>query len=118
MQNRDPEQERLRRLRERQLAERDPLVKQRRLQQYTAQRERQANKPLNLGEMWADIPKVWKGALYGLFAGVIALVVVPIFWASTMALLCVAGGTLVAVIFGMIVGRALDWRDELKYLTK
>ncbi len=118
MQKRDQEQERLRRLRERQLAERDPLVKQRRLQQYTAQRERQANKPLNLQEMWADIPKVWRGTLFGLVAGVIALVVVPIFWTSTLALLCVAAGTLVAVIFGVVVGRTLDFRDELKHLTK
>ncbi len=118
MQNRDQDQERLRRLRNRQLAERDPLVQQRRLQQYTARRERQANKPLNLREMWADIPKAWKGTLFGLVAGVIALVVVPIFWTSTLALLCVAGGTLVAVIFGMLVGRAMDFRDELKHLTK
>jgi hypothetical protein len=118
MQNRDPEQERLKRLRDRQLADRDPLVKQRQLQQYTAQRERRANKPLNLGEMWADIPKVWKGALLGIVAGLIALLVVPIFWTSTVALLCVAGGTLVVVIFGMLVGRALDWRDEVKHLTK
>jgi hypothetical protein len=118
MQNSNREQERLKRLRDRQLADRDPLVEQRRIQRYAAQRVREANKPLKFRDMWADVPKVWKGALSGLISGVVALVVVPIFWNSPLALLCVAGGTLVAVIFGVVVGRSMDSRDEMQRLIK
>jgi len=41
----DPELERLKRLRERQLTDRDPLVKQRQFQRSSAQREKKLKKP-------------------------------------------------------------------------
>ena len=45
------EQERLKRLRERQLSDRDPLVKQIQFQRATAQREKRFKKPYSLGKM-------------------------------------------------------------------
>lgn len=66
------EQERLKRLRERQLADRDPLVKQRQFQRSTARREKRLKKQTyTLGKMWKDIPYVWKGFSYGLILGLV-----------------------------------------------
>ncbi len=113
------EQERLKRLRERQLADRDPLVKQRQFQRVTTQKERKArSKKLTFGEMWATIPHTYKSPFYGLLLGTLAMIVLPIFWASPWAFLAALGATLVFVLFGVVVGRSLDIRDELRDATK
>ena len=52
------EQERFKRLHDRQLSDRDPLVKQRNFQRNSAQKERKARKPYSLAKMWSDIPHV------------------------------------------------------------
>ncbi len=116
--NSNAEQERLKRLRDRQLADRDPLVEQQRFHKQAAKRGRDSFKPLSFKDMWADIPHIWKNFFYSLVVGVIALLIVPTLWHSTYAFLCVGGGTLALLIFGLVVGRAFDSRDEIKRLTK
>ena len=118
MANYDREQERLRQLRERQLADRDPLIKQRQFQRDSAQRERRARKPLTLREVWREIPNTWKGFFYGVLIGTALLVILPSLWVSPWAMPCAAAAIVVLGIFGVVLGRALDARDNINDLMR
>jgi len=118
MSGNDPELERLRRLRERQLSDRDPLVKQRQFQRSSAQREKRLKKPYSLGKMWKDIPHAWKGFFYGILLGTLLLIVVPLFWISPRAVPCSAFAIVIFAIFGLVVGRAIDTRENIKDLMR
>ncbi len=113
------EQERLKRLRERQLADRDPLVKQRQFQRTTTQKERAARgKKLTFGEMWGTIPNLYRSPFYGFLLGVLAMILLPVFWESPWAFWVALGATIFFVLFGAMAGRALDIRDDLRDATK
>jgi len=112
------EQERLKRLRDRQLSDRDPLVKQRNFQRTSAQKERRARKPYSLAKMWSDIPHVWKGCFYGIVLGTAVFIVLPVFWVSPWALPCSASTIVIFAILGIIFGRAFDARDEIRKLAR
>ncbi|MGB7873528.1 MAG: hypothetical protein WBL25_04020 [Anaerolineales bacterium] len=113
------EQERLKRLRERQLADRDPLVKQRQFQRSTARREKRLKKQTyTLGKMWKDIPHVWKGFFYGLILGLVVFLVVPMLWLSPWAFPISLAAFVITVLFGIIVGRAIDTRENIKDLIR
>jgi len=116
MSGNDQELERLKRLRERQLSDRDPLVKQRQFQRSSAQREQKNRKPYSLGKMWGDIPHAWKGFFYGLVLGTLVLLVVPLLWLSPWAVPCSAATIVVFAIVGVIIGRAIDTRENIKDL--
>lgn len=113
-----PEQERLRRLRDRQLATRDPLIKQRRLDRTISQRHRSARQPLSLGRVWAEVPHWAKGALYGLLAGALVTAVLPLVWPSGWAVAVGLATVIVLAIVGFFFGRAADTRDEIKDLMR
>jgi len=108
------EQERLKRLRERQLTDRDPLVKQRQFYRQSAVKEKRAKKPFSFSQAWADFPHIIKAPFYGLLLGILAIVILPNVWDSKWAVLTAAGATLIFIIFGMVVGNALDLRDNIK----
>lgn len=110
----DQEQERLKRLRNRQLADRDPLVKQRDFQHSSSLREKRARKPFSFSKAWADIPHVIKFPFYGLLLGVITVIVLPYVWNSKWTLVASIGVTVIFIIFGVIIGNALDLRDDIK----
>ena len=112
------ELERLRRLRERQLTDRDPLVKQRQFQRSSAEREKRLKKPYSLGKMWKDIPHAWKGFFYGSLLGTLVLLIVPIFWISPWAIPCSASTIVVFAILGVMLGRAIDTREKIKDLIR
>ena len=114
----DPDLERLKRLRERQLSDRDPLVKQRQFQRSSAQREKKLKKPYPLGKMWKDIPHAWKGFYYGLLLGTAIFLVVPKFWLSPWAFPCSVAAIVVFAFFSVVVGRAIDTRDNIKDLIR
>ena len=114
----DPELERLKRLRERQLTDRDPLFKQRQFQRSSAQREKSLKKPYPLSKMWKDIPHTWKGFFYGLVLGTAVFLVVPIFWLSPWAFPCSLAALIVFALFGVVVGRAIDTREDIKDLIR
>jgi hypothetical protein len=114
----DQELERLRRLRERQLTDRDPLVKQRQFQRASAQREKRLKKPYSLGKMWKDISYSWKGFFYGVVLGTLVLLIVPIFWISPWAIPCSASTIVVFAILGVMLGRAIDTREKIKDLIR
>lgn len=112
------EQERLRRLRDRQLAARDPQTKQRELHHGIARRHRRSRQSFSLRQMWSEIPHMWRDAFYGLLVGVLALALVPSLWDSTWAVPCAAASIPILAILGFFIGRALDTRDEIKDLTR
>ncbi|MEW5829069.1 MAG: hypothetical protein AB1846_09295 [Chloroflexota bacterium] len=109
------EQERLKRLRERQLADRDPHVKTRQQQQFFARREKKhSRRKPGLRKMWTEIPNTFRNTIYALLTGLFLLWVVPIFWVSPWALAVVGAATLVLILFGVVLGQAQDSRDEIK----
>jgi hypothetical protein len=120
MKSGNDELERLKRLRERQLQARDPLVKKRELQRRLAAQQRRARRQQPslmgiFGDMLADIPARWKGIVVGALLGtvvsiVLALVNVDAIW---VLLVWLVGGLFLAV-GGFIIGRAFDWRDEVR----
>ena len=110
----DPESERLRRLRERQLADRDPLVKQRQFQHGSSVKEKRMQKPFSFAKAWADFPHVVRSPIYALIAGILVIIVLPILWESPHAILVGAGITLILLVFGVVTGHALDLRDNIK----
>jgi hypothetical protein len=112
------DQERLRRLRDRQLISRDPQKKQRQLHGRIARKQRQSVESFSLGRMWSEIPHMWKGAFYGLTLGVLALALVPMLWVSPWALPCSAAVALMLSIMGFFIGRAQDTRDSLRDLVR
>ena len=109
------EQERLKRLRERQLADRDPLVKQKDFQRTSAGKARKAGgKKLSLGEEWRTIPNVYRSALIGFLIGVGVIIILPMLWNSSWAFWVGLGATVLLIVFGAVVGNALDIRERLK----
>jgi hypothetical protein len=109
------EQERLKRLRDRQLADRDPLVKQKHFQSTSAKKARKASgKKLSLKEEWRTIPNVIRTPFVGLLIGLGVIIFLPMVWDSPWAFW---GGVIVTVLLisiGVMVGSALDIRERLK----
>lgn len=113
------EQERLKRLREHQLTDRDPLVKQRQFQRTAAQKERKArSKRYTLRDAWQTIPFIYRSPVIGLLLGLIVLLVLPYFWVSPWAFWVGLGATFFFVMVGILTGRAQDLRDNLKDALK
>ena len=110
----DSETERLKRLRQKQLTDRDPLVKQRKFQHESMVKEKRMRKPFSFKKAWSDIPHSIRTPLYGLIIGVLVIVILPNFWNSPYAIFAGAGVTIFLIIFGFIVGNSLDLRDDIK----
>jgi Flp pilus assembly protein TadB len=118
MSNSDQEQERLRRLREHQLTDRNPHVKQREFYRSSNERERRSARPYTLAQAWAVIPHLYKVPFYALLLGVILLLVITSLWISFWAWVVGGMATLIFVVVGFVVGQALDARDKLRDLSK
>jgi len=114
----DSEAERLKRLRERQLTDRDPLVKQQQFQRSSVVKEKRMRKPFSLKEAWGDIPHIIKSPFYGLLIGVFVIAILPKIWISPYATLAGTGATILFMIFGVILGNSLDLRDNLRNQIK
>ena len=108
------EQERLKRLREKQIADRDPLVKQRKFQHSSSIKEKRMRKPFSFSKAWGEIPHIIKYPFYALIIGVIIAFILPTLWDSPYAIYAGAAVTVVLIIFGLIVGNSIDLRDEIR----
>jgi hypothetical protein len=108
------EQERLKRLREKQLTARDPLVKQRQFQHSSSVKEVRMRKPFSFKKAWADIPHVIKMPFYGLLLGMVILLILPNLWSSGWAGIVSGGLTLVFIILGVVAGNSFDLRDQIR----
>jgi hypothetical protein len=113
------ELEKLRRLRERQLNDRDPAVKQKQFQSTSRQKEARArNKRYTLGEAWRTIPHVYRSPLIGVLTGLCITILLPYIWNSKWALGVGVGATVLLIITGVVIGQALDVRDNLRDFSK
>ena len=110
----ESESERLKRLRQKQLTDRDPLVKQRQFQRSSVVKEKRMQKPFSWKKAWSDIPHKIRSPLYGLIIGVLVIVLLPNVWDSPFALLAGLGATLLFMIFGLVMGVSLDLRNDIK----
>jgi len=110
----DQEQERLKRLRDRQIATRDPLVKQRKFQRDISIKEKRMRKPFSLSKAWKDIPHIIKSPFYGLLLGLVVVFLLPMVWVSPYALLAGGAITLIFIVFGLVLGNSLDLRDSIR----
>ena len=110
----ESESERLKRLSQKQLADRDPLVKQRKFQHDSVVKEKRLQKPFSFRKAWSDIPHSIRTPFFGLIVGVLVIVLLPNFWASPYAIFTGLGITILLMIFGFVVGNSLDLRDDIK----
>ncbi len=118
MTSRDPEAERLKRIRDRQLELRDPHKKGRKLQRTITKRRSQAVEPFSLGKMWSEIPHRWKGILYGAVLSAIVIVGLPYVWDETWSLMAGIVAMPFLIVIGFLIGRAMDARDSLRDLIR
>ncbi len=111
-----PEREidRLRRLRERQLRDRDPLAKQRRQDREIARKQQRMRQAFSLGRMWADVPRRWRGAFVGLLLGLLILLAAPSLMAAPWATCLGVGAVPFAALIGFLIGRYQDTMDEIR----
>jgi hypothetical protein len=116
----DPEEERLKKLRDRQIADRDPQVKQRHYQQNYSRKNRQraAGQHLTLKSMWLDLPHVIRSSFIGLVLGLLTLWFLPQVWISRFAVPAGIAALVVFLMIGLVIGNALDVRDNIRDLSK
>jgi hypothetical protein len=110
MSRQNDELERLKRLRERQLSDRDPRARDRAFHQQISTRRR--SRQFTLQGLLKDFQAKWTWMLAGGIVGIIAAIVVTQLFQTTWAEYI----GFVMVIFGIVMGRVLgavrDWGDE------
>ncbi len=110
----ETEAERLRRLRERQLRDRDPLARQRQLDREIARKQRRMRESFSLRQMWADIPRRWRGLLLGLVVGLLLLLAAPSLVADPWGVCLGVAGLPFAALIGFLIGRYQDTMDDIR----
>ena len=115
--NLDPEQERLIRLREKQLSSRDPDTKKKKFTNMLSEKERRTKNSLSIRRVWRAIPHIWRWAFYGVVLGLITMAVLPTLWISDIAWIISILAAVVLVILGIMIGSAIDYRENLKDLS-
>ena len=117
MSNQNDDLERIRRIRDRQLRDRDPLASRRKSQRLAA--TRYTRPKVSFREVMREIPGKWRGMIIGGFIGfLLALVLDRVLHLSLLKI-----GTFWAsyvwyslIVFGVVVGRllavAMDWSEE------
>jgi hypothetical protein len=112
------EEERLKRLRDQQLAARNPRTKGENFSRKMVQRNRKLERQITVGSVWNSIPHKWRSAGGGLLLGLILIFLVPQYWISDWALPAMIGVTVLLIMLGVVIGNALDVRDELRDLSR
>ena len=110
----DQESERLKRLRESQLTDRDPLSSERKFQHVTSIKEKRMQKPFSFKKEWKAVPHIIKVPLYCLILGVIIMAALIILWNSPYALYAGAGAIVILLLFGISSGSVMDYNDKIK----
>ncbi len=108
------EDERLKRLRERQLTDRDPLAKERKFQRNISVKERRMQKPISFKEDWRNASYMIKAPLLALIFGIIGSAILTRLWDSPYAIYVGAGVTIGLILFAAVLGNALDLREDIK----
>lgn len=114
----DNDPERFRRIRDKQIAARDPMVKVRKLDRSVADKQHRLRESFSIGRMWTDIPKMWRYTFLGGLVGVVLLAVLPLWLPATWAVCGGLGALGFLAMLGFSLGRYEDSRDEIKHLVK
>jgi hypothetical protein len=111
MSSQDDEIERLKRLRERQLSDRDPRKRDKRFQYRVSQRPK---KKLTVEDVLKDIPSKWWGMIIGGIIGIALAIVVNIALGEIASWIQYVGIIIVLslVVLGRLLGAAVSWREE------
>ncbi len=115
---RNSEQDRLRRIRDRQIQLRDPQKQVNELQHSISRRRVKSVTRFSFRTMVSETPNKFLGFVLGIIIGVVVLIVVPDFvdlpWGDVIGF--------AAIIFlgflGFLLGQAMDTREEIKDLLK
>ncbi len=110
----DSEAERLKRLREKQLRDRDPLEHERKFQRNSSAKEKRMQKPISLKEDWRKVSYTVRIPLLVLILGIIGTIILPRLWDWQYATYAGAGITIIAILFGAVLGNAIDLREDIK----
>jgi len=109
----DNELERLKRLREQQIAARDPLKKQRKSQREVTRKYR-ARKYTTLKDMFDAVSHKWVGLLIGFMLGIITWILLASYYHELWVDIA---GIIAMILFpaiGVLLGSIFDWRDNLR----
>lgn len=107
------EQERLRRIRDRQIQLRNPKVKERKVQKSVAKKHRRSLESFSLTKIWTELPKIIRGTVIGMLAGLAILLVLPYIFQGAWVDYVGFAAVFILAFLGMIFGQALDARDRL-----
>ena len=108
------EQERLRRLREQQLAARDPLAKERKVSQKVATRRKTTYKQTTVRDLRKALEHKWRGLMAGAIFGFIVFVAVVYFFPDELYQFIGFMAIFFFALVGFVVGASFDWRDDIK----
>ena len=117
MTDNNAEQERLKRLRDKQLADRDPLIKERHYNQAYSVKSKKMSQKLTLKGMWSDLPHIIRSPFIGLVLGLLVLWFLPQFWISRYAVPVSVFCLILFLILGVMIGKTLDLRDNIRALS-
>ena len=114
MSSRSSEQERLRRIRDRQIQLRDPQKKVNNLQHSIARRRKKSVTRFSFRTMISETPNKFLGFILGLIIGILVLIIVPDFveppWGDVIGFVSIV----FLAILGFLLGQAMDARDRIK----
>jgi uncharacterized membrane protein len=110
--------ERFRRIRDKQIAARDPMTKVRKLDHSVSQKQRRMRESFSVTRMWTEVPKTWRYMIVGGLLGLLVLALLPLFVPEPWGVIGGIGAICFLVILGMSLGRYEDSRDEVKDLLK
>jgi hypothetical protein len=114
MTKRSSDQERWIRIREEQLAARDPLKRERQTHQRIAEQGRRSQRRFSLVLMLEDIPYRVQGAFFGALSGGLLGALMPMLFAPSWADWAWIPGVIIVAIMGFLYGSALDAREQIK----
>ncbi len=109
------EQERLKKLRDRQLQARDPQKQERKSQQTASRKYRKVKqKESFIRDSAKTVSQTWRGLIIGGVLGFLVFILLPIFveadWANSISILAIP----VLMILGLLFGASFEWRDQMK----
>lgn len=114
MNTNEPDRERLRRLRDRQLADRDPGATRKEFQRRSLERDRRSFRPLTWKDTLAGFSPTGKAVFLAIVLGLMSTLLITSLWKSPWAW----GGSIILDLFILVaslsIGQAIDSRNKMK----